>query len=107
MTSTHSFLRGCEKTLGVAAAFWGTYLVLVLAEVAIGASMFIAVLFFLSIPLLVAVLTWVNKGIVFDHVPHSITSVFVLGFSVLVYSSLIIFIGLVAATNLKTLVSAI
>ena len=107
MISTHSLVRGCQKTLSVATAFWGTCLVLVLAEAAIGASMIIAVLFFLSIPLLVAVLTWVNKGIVFDHVPHSISSVLVLGFSVLVYSSLIIFVGLVAAANLKTLMSAI
>lgn len=107
MIVTHSVLRGCQQTLSVASIFWGTCLALVLAEAAIGASMIIAALFFLTIPSLVAGLTWVNKGIVFDHVPHSIGSVFVLGFSVLVYSSLIIFVGLVAAANLKTLVNAI
>lgn len=107
MTVTHSVLRGCQKTFGVAIVFWGACLALVLAEAAIGASVVIAVLYFLTIPSLVAVLTWVNKGIVFDHVPHSIGSVFVLGFSVLVYSSLIIFVGLLAAANLKTLVNAI
>jgi hypothetical protein len=103
----HFFLRGCQRTLSVAAAFWGACLVLVLAESAIGASMVIAALYFLSIPLLVAVLTWVNKGIVFDRVPRTIVSVFVLGFSVLISSSLIIFVGLLAASNLKTLMSAI
>ena len=60
-------------------------------------------LFSLSIPLLVVVLTWVNKGIVFDRAPRTVSSVLVLGLSVLAVSTAIILVGLLAAANLKTL----
>ena len=56
-----------------------------------------------SMPLLVAVLTWVNKGIVFDRVPRTFGSVLVLGLSVLAVSTAIILVGLLAAANLKSL----
>ena len=81
----------------------GACLVLVVAEVAVGSNHVIGGLFFFSIPLLVAVLTWVNKGIVFDRAPRTLASVVVLGLSVLVVSSLIILVGLLAAANLKAL----
>ena len=103
MTPTGSIMRSCQRNLTVATAFWGACLVLVLAEVAIGSSLVIGGLFFLSIPLLVAVLTWVNKGIVFDRVPRTLGSVLVLGLSVLVVSTIIILVGLLAAANLKSL----
>jgi hypothetical protein len=87
----------------VAAVFWGSCLALVVAEVALGWNIVIGSLFLLSIPLLVAVLTWVNKGIVFDRVPRTMSSVVVLGLSVLVVSTVIILVGLLAAANLKSL----
>jgi hypothetical protein len=103
MSSSYLILRSCRQNLSVATAFWGACLVLVIAEVAIGSNLIIGGLFFLSIPLLVAVLTWVNKGIVFDRVPRTPGSVIVLGMSVLVASTLIILVGLLAAANLKSL----
>lgn len=103
MSSIYPILRSCRQNLSVATAFWGACLVLVIAEVAVGSNIVIGALFFLSIPLLVAVLTWVNKGIVFDRAPRTISSVFVLGLSVLVVSTLIILVGLLAAANLKSL----
>jgi hypothetical protein len=103
MSSSYPILRSCRQNLSVATAFWGACLVLVIAEVAIGSNMVIGGLFFLSIPLLVAVLTWVNKGIVFDRAPRTLSSVVVLGLSVLAVSTLIILVGLLAAANLKSL----
>jgi hypothetical protein len=103
MSSTYPILRSCRQNLSVATAFWGACLVLVVAEVAIGSNIVIGGLFFMSIPLLVAVLTWVNKGIVFDRAPRTLASVLVLGLSVLVVSTLIILVGLLAAANLKSL----
>ena len=103
MTPTWSLMRSCQRNLTVATAFWVACLVLVIAEVAVGSNMVIGGLFFLSIPLLVAVLTWVNKGIVFDRVPRTLGSVLVLGLSVLLVSSAIILVGLLAAANLKFL----
>ena len=98
-------LRTCRQTLSVATAFWGVCLLLVMAEVALGWNFVIGGLFFLSIPLLVVVLTWINKGIVFDRVPHSFGSVFLLGLSVLFSASVIVLVGLLAAANLKTLMT--
>lgn len=106
MTPTLPIWRSWQRNLSVATAFWGACLALVVAEVAIGSrtvNVIIGGLFFLSIPLLVAVLTWVNKGIVFDRVPRTLGSVLVLGLSVLLTSSAIILVGLLAASNLKSL----
>jgi len=103
MISTYPILRSYRQNLSVAAAFWGTCLVLVMVEVTVGSNIIIGSLFFVSIPLLVVVLTWVNKGIVFDRAPRTVSSVLVLGVSVLVVSTAIILVGLLAAANLKTL----
>ncbi len=103
MISSYPILRSYRQNLSVATAFWAACLVLVLLEVTLGSNIVIGGLFVLSIPLLVAVLTWVNKGIVFDHVPRTLSSVLVLGLSVLAVSTLIILVGLLAASNLKSL----
>lgn len=103
MISTYPILRSYRQNLSVATAFWGACLALVVAEVVLGSNIIIGGLFLLSIPLLVVFLTWVNKGIVFDRAPRTVSSVLVLGLSVLVVSSLIILVGLLAAANLKSL----
>ena len=103
MITTYPILRSYRQNLSVATAFWAACLVLVLVEVVLGSNLVIGGLFLMSIPLLVALLTWVNKGIVFDRVPRTVSSVLVLGFSVLVVSALIILVGLLAAANLKSL----
>lgn len=103
MISTYPILRSCRQNLSVATAFWGACLVLVMAEVALGSNLIIGGLYVLLIPLLVAVLTWVNKGIVFDRAPRTFSSVLILGFSVLAVSTVIILVGMLAAANLKSL----
>ena len=107
MISTYPILSSYRQILSVATVFWGTCLTLVVAEIAIGSNIIIASIFVLSIPLLVAVLTWVNKGIVFDRVPRTGASVVVLGLSVLLVSTVIILVGLLAAANLKSLMSPV
>jgi len=107
MISTYPILGSYRENLSVASGFWGTCLVLVMAEVAIGSNIVIGGIFVLSIPLLVAMLTWVNKGIVFDRAPPTAASVLVLGLSVLVVSTVVVLVGLLAAANLKTLMSPI
>ena len=72
----------------------------------VGLHLVVGLLFFLSIPALVGLLTWVNRDIVFDRRPRQPLSVLVLGAAVLLVSSLIVFIGLLAATNLKALIGA-
>jgi len=103
MISTYPILRSYRQNLSVATVFWGVYLVLVVGEVALGWNIFIGSLFLFSIPLLVAALTWVNKGIVFDRAPSTPGSVLVLGLSVLIVSSVIILVGVLAASMLKSL----
>ena len=48
-----------------------------------------------------------NKGIVFDRVPRTVGSVVVLGLSVLLVSTVIILVGLLAAANLKALMTPV
>jgi hypothetical protein len=105
MIGTYPIFSSYRQNLSVAAAFWGTCLALVVAEVAIGSNIVIGAVFVLSIPLLVALLTWVNKGIVFDRGRRTAGSVLMLGLSVLVVSTVIILIGLLAAANLKSLMA--
>ena len=98
--------RTLHLTLSVAATFWGACLALVALEAAFGSSAVLSALFFCSIPLLVALLTWVNLGIVFKRRQRHLWSVFALGGTVLASSSVIILVGLVAATKLKHLLGA-
>lgn len=102
-----AWLRGWRQTLGVATAFWGACLALVIVEATVGSNVVVAGLFFLSIPVLVGVLTWVNRGIVFGQAPRRFTSILVLGLAVLVSASLIVLVGLLAAANLKTLMTGV
>ena len=97
--------RTWQHTLSVAASFWAACLVLVMIEAAVGSNIVISSLFFFSIPLLVALLTWVNLGIVFRRQPRNLWSVFALGAAVLGSSSVIILVGLVAAAKLKHLLA--
>lgn len=83
--------------------FWAACLALVALEATVGSNLFVGLVFFLSIPVLVGYLTWVNKDIV-TRTGRGLLSVVLLGISVLISSSVIILIGLVAAANLKTLI---
>lgn len=106
-SAASAWLRSWRKTLGVATVFWGACLVLVILEATVGSNFVIAGLFFLSIPVLVGVLTWVNRDIVFGSAPRRFGSIVVLGVAVLVSSSLIVLVGLLAAANLKTLMTGV
>lgn len=95
-------MRIWRQTLTVAATFWAACLVLVAFEATLGANFVLGGLFFLSIPLLVAFITWATKDLMLV-VRRSVSAVFVLGVCVFFTSTIIILIGLLAAANLKTL----
>ncbi len=96
-----------RRNVGVATAFWAGCLVLVAVEVTVGLHFVVGLLFFLSIPALVGLLTWVNRDIVFSRTPRQPMSVLVLGGCVLLAASLIVFIGLLAAVNFKVLIDGV
>ena len=99
--------RMWRQNIGVAAAFWAGCLVLVAIEATVGAGFVVGLLFFLSIPTLVGLLTWVNRDIVFERRPRQPGSVILLGVAVLFAASVIVFIGLLAAANLKSLIAGV
>ena len=93
----HPVSQAFRHTLTVATGFWGACLVLTTLEAALGANSVIGSLFFLSIPLLVGGLTWAN-GVCVSR-PRGAGSVVMLGVVVLLSSSLIILLGLLAASR--------
>jgi hypothetical protein len=86
----------------VAATFWAVCLVLVAFEATLGANFVLGGVFFLSIPMLVAFITWATKDLMLMQ-RRGVSAVLVLGVCVFFMSTVIILIGLLAAANLKTL----
>ena len=105
MHVNYSLSRLWRQNIGVATAFWAACLLLVAIEAVVGAGVVVGTLFFLSIPALVGLLTWVNRDIVFERSPREPASVLLLGIAVLFAATIIVFIGLLAAANLKTLIA--
>ena len=97
-----ALIRLWRQMLTVAAVFWALCLVLVALEATMGAHFVLAGLFFLSIPLLVAFVTWSTKDLA-TVLRRSLPAVVVHGACVLVFASLIVLVGLLAASNLKSL----
>lgn len=97
-----TFVRIWRQTLSVAAAFWAVCLVLVAFEATMGANFVLGGLFFLSIPMLVAFITWATKDLMLV-LRRDVSAVVLLGVCVFFTSTLIILIGLLAAANLKSL----
>ena len=95
-----------EQTLRIATSFWGVCLLLVLIEATVGDNIVTPTVFFLSVPVLVGYLMWINLDL-FVQLRKSLFTVFVLGVYVLCSASAIVFIGLFAAANLKTLMTGV
>lgn len=95
-------IRVWRQMLTVAAVFWALCLVLVALEATMGAHFVLGGLFLLSIPLLVALLTWATKDLVVV-LRRRLPAVVVHGACVLISAALIVLVGLLAAANLKTL----
>ena len=90
-------------TVKIATSFWGICLLLVLIEATVGDNVVTPTIFFLSVPVLVAYLMWANVDLLIQ-LRKNLFSVFVLGVYVLCSASAIVFVGLFAAANLRTLV---
>ena len=97
--------RTWRQTLSIATAFWGACLVLVGIDATLGWNWVARGLFLLSIPMLVVCLTWVNKGLVFDQAQRSFAAVLALGAAVLGASTVIILVGLLAASSLESMMT--
>lgn len=95
-------IRVWRQMLTVAALFWALCLVLVALEATVGAHFVLGGLFFLSIPMLVALLTWATKDLA-AVLRRRLPAVVVHGACVLISAALIVLVGLLAAANLKTL----
>jgi hypothetical protein len=96
-------LHNLEQTASVAALFWGVCLGLVTLEATVGANPVSSLLFFLSVPALVTGLFWANRSLLRSH--PRLVALTTLGVSVLVYASVILLLGLLAASKLKSLLS--
>lgn len=96
-----SSLGNLQQTASVAALFWGVCLVLVVLEATVGENPVSAGLFFLSIPALVTGLFWANRSLLRSRARF--TALATLAVSVLVYASVILLLGLLAAAKLKEL----
>ncbi len=97
-----ALVRIWRQMLAVAAVFWALCLVLVALEATMGAHFVLGGLFFLSIPLLVAFVTWSTKDLA-AVLRRGARAVVIHGVCVLIFASMIVLIGLLAASNLKSL----
>jgi hypothetical protein len=98
-----SSIRNLQRSVTIATLYWGACLVLVTLEAAVGANPVSALLFFLSVPMLVTALFWANRSLLRSR--PRLLALGALGGTVLVYSSLILLLGLIAASKLKSLLT--
>lgn len=97
-----ALVRVWRQMLTVAAVFWALCLILVALEATMGAHFVLGGLFFLSIPLLVAFVLWATKDLA-AALRRGMSAVVIHGACVLIFASLIVLVGLLAASNLKSL----
>ena len=95
--STVSFdAASLGRTARVASGFWVLCIVLGLVEVALGENAFSSVVFLFSIPLLVGALIFANRMVLRSR--NRASALATVALSVLVYASLIIFVGIYLAS---------
>jgi hypothetical protein len=85
----------------VAVLFWGSCLVLTGLEATVGANLIISGLFFVSIPVMVMGLLWANRSLLRSR--ERWIALATLAVSAFVYASIILLLGLLAASKLKAL----
>ena len=90
-----------RQTLTVATAFWAVCLLLMIIDAVFGGNAVTGTLFFLSLPALVGFLVWANKDLLVLMSRGLMVSMAV-GLYMLTAASLIVFVGLFAAANLKS-----
>lgn len=98
-----ALLRSMGRQTGsLAIAFWGGWLVLAALETSVGSNLVSSVLFLLSLPLLVALLTWTSRGFVWV-IEQRFIAIVAMGLTVLTLASLITAVGMMATASLTTL----
>jgi hypothetical protein len=101
MTRAEAGRSGLQQTATVAAVFWCLCLALVVLEATLGENPVSSGLFLLSVPALVGGLFWANRSVL--RTPARLTALATLTIAVLVYASVILLLGLLAASKLKAL----
>ncbi|MBT6273870.1 MAG: hypothetical protein HOI95_07030 [Chromatiales bacterium] len=97
-------VRVGQRNLSVAAVFWTLWLVLVIGEIALGSSLAIGIIYWVSIPMLVGFMTVSSlRVLTLVDLQRRVMSVSVLGMTVLVSASLTMSVGIVATSSLKFL----
>jgi len=86
----------------IAVMFWGGWLALAALESSFGSNVVISVLFSLSLPLLVGLLSWTSRSLL-RVIRQRLLAIVMMGLYVLILSSLITAVGMVATASLKTL----
>ncbi len=94
-------LHNLQQTATVAVLFWAVCLVLAALEATIGANAVSSALFFVSIPALVTGLLWANRSLLKSG--ERTIALATLLVSVFVYASVILLLGLLAASALESL----
>ena len=95
-----------QQSASVAVLFWGGWLVLAGLESSIGSNLVSSWLFLLSLPLLVALLTWTSRSIIVV-VQQRYLAVLLMGVMVLTLASLVTAIGIMSTASLKSLLGGI
>ena len=91
-----------RRILKVALFFWAFCLTLGAIEGTVGSGTIVASIFFLSVPVLVGFLTWANYELLYV-LPRRLTSVLVLGGTLMLSSTAVVMVGLLAAAGMKTM----
>ena len=96
-------LRALVRQAGsIAILFWGGWLALAAFESSIGSNLVVSVLFSLSLPLLVGLLTWTSRSFIWV-IQQRFLAITIMGLTVLILSSLITAVGMAAMASLKTM----
>ena len=91
-----------RRMLKVALSFWAFCLTLGAIEGTVGSSIIVESIFFLSVPVLVGFLTWTNHELLFV-LPRRLTSVLVVGGTLLLSSTAVVMVGILAAAGMKAM----
>ena len=100
-------LRTLARRAGsIAILFWGGWLALAAFESNLGSNLVVSVLFSLSLPLLVGLLTWNSRSFAWV-IQQRFLAIAMMGFAVMLLFSLITAVGMVAMASLKSMLGSL
>jgi len=88
--------------LKVALSFWAFCLILGAIEGTVGSGVIVATIYFLSVPVLIGFLTWAHHELLYV-LPRRLSSVLAVGGALMLSSTAVVMVGLLAAAGMKTM----